>query len=74
MLFLKLVHLESQVNHRNHSFAVSGEVGQTITLKSPGGTLLNPLLGVTLNTLILDAVHKTKSFVYKVGTAYMKIV
>ena len=54
-----------RVPSKSQKSFICGGVRQTITLKSPGkgAPPLNPLLGATVTSLILDAVLKTKSFV-----------
>ena len=61
-LFLKLVHPEYQVNHRNHSFAVEWD---KLSPWNPSvkGHHPQPPPGATGAILILNAVHKTKSCV-----------
>ena len=60
MAFLKLVHTESQVNHKTQPFGVKG-----VWLVTNGHTLLTGFVSgalclATIATLKLDAVHKTK--------------
>ena len=57
-LFLKRVHPEYQVNHRNHSFASGWD--KLSPWRLPVSTALNPIPVATVASLILDAVHKTK--------------